>query len=229
MIFYATPGLINIREYTLREIVSPFLPAFSTPHSAAEWMVAQGAKDKIMHAQLNVVLDTRAFFALIFFLGIIPPLFGIVESLGMVWSKSKHDAVHKLEGLLPAFLIIAYYFVIFKYSDLLWTHPALSQLNVAPFFTGTCARLIVSTVAKAKFTILDEVHLSLPFIASLLVFPINKRLELGLNEYNVYLMLIVGNFFTYFLYVLNAIDQIKNSLGIYCLTIKPKDSTKKVK
>jgi len=114
--------------------------------------------------------------------------------------------MHCLEGLLPVFLIIAYYVVMFLYSDLLWTHPALIQINIAPFFAGTCARLIVSTVAKARFTLLDELHLSLPFIAGLLVFPINKRLGLGLNELHVVIVLIAGNLFTYFLYVLNAID-----------------------
>ena len=79
-------------------------------------------------------------------------------------------------------------------------------MNVAPFFTGACARLIVSTVAKARFTLLNEIHLSLPFIASLAVFPINKHFGLGLNELTVYTVLIAANLFTYFLYVLNAID-----------------------
>ena len=159
-----------------------------------------------MHFQLNYVLDARAFVAIFLFLGTVPPTFGIIESLGVVRKKSGHTAAHILEGLLPAFMIIAYYVILYAYSDLLWTHPTLTQVLVAPFFTGTCARLIVSTVAKAKFTILDELHLSLPFIVALIVLPLNKLLTLGLDELTLFSVLIVANFFTYFLYVLNAID-----------------------
>jgi hypothetical protein len=173
-----------------------------------------------MHLQLNFVLDARAFAAVLLFLGTIPPTFGIIESLGVVWKKSEHTAAHIIEGLLPAFLIVAYYVIIYAYSDLLWTHPTLTQVLVAPFFTGTCARLIVSTVAKARFSILDEVHLSAPFFVALTVLPLNKLLAWGLDEMTLFCVLIVASFFTYFLYVLNAIDQIKNALGIYCLTIK---------
>jgi len=208
MFFYAAPALFGpwLREVTLRDIGSQVVPGFSTPATVADMMLAQGVKDRIMHAQVNMLLDSRAVFAVLLLLGTLQPIFGIVESLGVVWSKSKHSVAHRIEGLLPVFLLSLYYVILAVYSDLLWTHPALTQINVAPFFTGTCARLIVSSVAKARFTILDELHLSLPFFASLVVFPLNKHLGLGLDEYNVYMVLIACNFFTYFLYVRNAID-----------------------
>ena len=73
-----------------------------------------------------MVLDTRVVFAVLLVLSTVPPIFGIIESLGVVWAKSKHTTLHILEGLLPAFLIVAYYFILYLYSDLLWTHPSLT-------------------------------------------------------------------------------------------------------
>lgn len=96
------------------------------------------------------------------------------------------------------------------------------MINIAPFFSLCCARLIVCTTSKDRFSLFLNMHLSVPIVFSLLVFPINKHFDLQLNEFTVYIALIFGNFFCYFLYVLNAMDQIKNCLGIYILTIKPK-------
>lgn len=128
MAFYAMPGIFGpwIRDITLRQITSWYQPGFETPETVAEYMISQGVKDKIMHLQLNMMLDSKVAFAFLLFLGVVPPIFGIVESLSVVWSKSKHTTAHILEGLLPAFLIVAYYLIIFMYSDLLWTHPTLT-------------------------------------------------------------------------------------------------------
>ena len=46
----------------------------------------------------------------------------------------------------------------------------------------------------------------MPFIAALIILPLNKQMALGLNEMTVFGLLIAGSYFTYFLYVLNAIE-----------------------
>jgi hypothetical protein len=145
----------------------------------------------------------------------------------MVITKSKHSYYHQIEGLLPNTVLLMYYYLLYNYSDALWTHPALSLIAIGPFFTGSCARLIVSTVSKARFSLFDEFHLSLPTVLSLVIFPANKIYGLGINELYIYGVLIFLNTFMYFLYVMNAIDQIKTYLGIYCLTIKLSDKKEK--
>jgi len=52
MLFFAAPAIFGpgLREYTLRTIGSQFVPAFRTPATVADWMLAQGVKDRIMHA-----------------------------------------------------------------------------------------------------------------------------------------------------------------------------------
>ena len=135
-----------------------------------------------------------------------PAIFGILESIVMVLMKSKHSTLHIFEGLAPNLVFIVYYLSLFLYSDLLWTYPALSLLNLAPFFCLATSRLIVSTVAKMKFTLLREIHLSLPMLLTIVIFPLNKHYKLGLNELYVYIALIIMNYYAFFLFVVNAID-----------------------
>ena len=123
---------------------------------------------------------------------------------------------------MPNAVLLAYYYSLYKYSDMLWTRPALSLITFAPFFCLSISRLIVSTVSKTKFTLFKNIHLSIPIIVSILIFPINKHMNLQLNESYVYAVLIFANFYAYFFFVFNAINQISQYLGIYCLTIKPK-------
>lgn len=131
-----------------------------------------------------------------------------------------------IEGFAPNFIFVLYFAIVYFFSDLLWTHPAMILINIAPFFTLCTARLIVCTVGKVTFNMLEDLHLSLPMLLSLVIFPLNKLLGLGLDEMSVFIMLSLANFFMYLLYVLNSIQQIKECLNIYCLTIKPIQDSK---
>lgn len=133
---------------------------------------------------------------------------------------SKKTLSEIIKGFLPNFVFWCYMFVMYMYSDLLWSSPSIIILNISPFFTLCLARLIVCTVGKKTFNLLEDLHLSIPILASLVIFPLNKILGLGLNEPLVFTILICANFFVYFLYIINTINQIKQCLGIWVFSLK---------
>lgn len=125
-----------------------------------------------------------------------------------------------MEGLLPMVLVMIFSFIAFNNSEEAWNKPALVVFTIGPFFSLCCTRLIIGSVTHSKFTILKDLHLSVPFLIAMIVFPLNKHLGLHMNETLIFLGLIGINMVAYFWYTLHAIGQITEAMNIYCLTIK---------
>lgn len=92
------------------------------------------------------------------------------------------------------------------FSDLLWTNPAIVVINIAPFYCLTMARVVVSTVVKKIYNPFEDLHLSMPLILTLISFPVNKLLGLGIDERWMFALSLATNLFVYFIYVINTIN-----------------------
>ena len=139
-------------------------------------------------------------------IGVVLIAYGLLESLIIIANKSKHSVFHIMEGFLMHVFIIAYYLSHITYSDLFWQKPALMIINIAPIFCLNCARLILATVSKGRFSFLKDVHLSIAAVFSLVAFPINKILGLNINENNLMISMLIMSYGTYFWYIYHSIN-----------------------
>lgn len=139
------------------------------------------------------------------YIGCSTTVLGCLNNLITVFLKSKHSFAHQLEGLIPMVMIVSFVYIVFTFSEVAWTKPALVIYVLGPFFSLSCSRMIIGSVTHTKFSVFRDLHLTVPFIVSMGIFPANKILGLGLDESTVFFSLIGANLFVYFLFVVNAI------------------------
>ena len=100
--------------------------------------------------------------------------------------------------------------------------------------------MIIATVTKQRFSILQDLHLTVPFLLSLALLPINHYFSANdqqeearyMREMTILILSFLGNLSVYMLYISNVIRQITQYLNIYCFSITKKrgdEAQKKVK
>jgi hypothetical protein len=92
----------------------------------------------------------------------------------------------------------------------------------APFFTLQCSRIIVNNVCKTRYHFLDFLHLQVPMVFAVIIFPLNSLLNLGISESLMFMFIIAFGMFNSFWFTTNAVFQITEYLDIWCLVIKHK-------
>jgi len=132
--------------------------------------------------------------------------FGLVESIIIILMKSKYSILHILDGMIPIIMFPLYFCSLYHYSDLYWTTHSLVMINLAPFFCLCATRIIIAVVAKQRFSCFEDIHLIVPTLLSVVIFPINKICGLGLNEHVIYIFLMVTGYFMYFWYIVHSIN-----------------------
>lgn len=137
-----------------------------------------------------------------------------------VYAKSKKPFSEQMSGLLPLIIIAFFLYVCFAFTTEAWEAPALVVFAIGPFFSLSCSRIIIGSVSKTNFSLLEHFHLTLPTLMFIALLPANKVFDLRLNERMLLLGMIAVGLFTYFLYIVNTIGQITHCLDIYCLSIK---------
>ena len=145
----------------------------------------------------------------------------ICENIRCVVVNTKHTIGHVFEGLLPLPVMALSMAAQLKFSKEAWSSPTLLVFTIGPFFTLCCTRVIIASVSKTRLQLFENLHLSIPILLSIVVFPINKQL-LHLNERSIYTFLIAYAMFNSMWYTVHAINQITSYLDIYCLSIKHK-------
>ena len=153
--------------------------------------------------------------------------YGIAHNVITIFSAGKHPPMHCFQGFYPIITVIFYFILSWSTSEVAWRMPALVIFAIGPYFTLNASRLIIATVTKQKFIVLEDLHLSLPTFVGLSLLILNK--QLGMNEIIIFLGMLIGNFFMYFWYIVHVIDQICEALDINCLTIKHKAEKPKAK
>jgi hypothetical protein len=108
---------------------------------------------------------------------------------------------------------------IFNFTEEAAKSPALVVFAVGPFFTLSASRLIVATVSNTDYSILEDIHLSLPILISMPLFILNSWF-FGMNERMLILLIIAWGMFNSFWYTTIVVSQITEYLDIYCLSIK---------
>jgi hypothetical protein len=154
--------------------------------------------------KVHIFAETRLIYVACL-LGCITTFWGCADQIVEVYRKSKHSFIHQLEGLLPLVMIGIQTYITFNNSEEAWKSPALVIFTVGPYFSLCCSRMIVCSVTHSKFTILKDLHLSVPFFMAMVTFPLNKHLGLNLNETFLFLFLIAINMVAYFWYIVHAI------------------------
>ena len=142
------------------------------------------------------------------------------SNITTVYAKSKKPFSEQMSGLLPLVIIAAFLFASFKFTNEAWASPALVVFGIGPFFSLCCSRIIIGSVSKTKFSLLEHFHLTLPTLFFIALLPVNKIFSLHLSEKVIFFAMIGVGLFTYFLYIVNTIGQITQCLDIYCLSIK---------
>lgn len=170
-------------------------------------------------------IDAKGFgneriFPTMFGAGCIMTAMGVSNNLYTVFTSKKHSFGHQLVGILPLFMIMAYYYSAYTYTVKAWEAPVTVLFTVASFYSMCASRMIIGSVTKTKFSVFEDLHLSLPFIFGIIIFPLNKIYGLGLSEDLLFIGLFVSCMFMYFWYICNAIIQITEFLDIWCLVIK---------
>jgi len=87
--------------------------------------------------------------------------------------KSKKPLYEVIEGLIPPFLMILYIFVAFAYTSMAWSAPSVVLFVAGTYFCLSVTKMIISTVTKQRCTIFDDLHLSVPFLISIIALPAN--------------------------------------------------------
>lgn len=154
------------------------------------------------------------------YIGMVPIFYGILSNFVMVYKKSKYPVWHQLEGLLPCVLVAVAIKSVSTYSVTFEYQPALMIFLIGPFFSLCCSRLIIATVTKMNFSLFNDFHLSAGFFMIILAFPLNRLMDLNIDENLIYYGLMVINYSLYFWYIVNVIGQITTYLDIHCLSIK---------
>jgi len=147
---------------------------------------------------------------------------GIIESFYIIFTQSKHSLGHIFNGMIPVAIFPIYYYSLHNYSEVYWEKNSLAMVNLAPFFCLCASRIIICSVAKQKFYTFEHLHLNMPIIISIIIFPVNTIFALGIDELLLYGFLIIYGYFMYFWYIVHTVNQICEYLDIYCLTIKHK-------
>jgi hypothetical protein len=145
---------------------------------------------------------------------------GVSENLYTVFASKKHPFAHQLVGLAPLGFIILYYASAFVYTQKAWDAPVTVLFTCGSFYSMCASRMIIASVTHTTFTMFEDLHLSLPFLFGVVIFPLNKIFGLGASEDNLFTGLFWSCLFMYFWYVCNAIMQITECLDIWCLVIK---------
>ena len=104
----------------------------------------------------------------------------------VVTLSKKHTLVHQLSGLWPIIMIYLFMYTSYNYSSIAVFYPALVIFAVGPFFTLCSARLILASVSKTEFSLLDNIHLTVPFFFFIGVpyfFDNNEYLKYPKNTY----------------------------------------------
>lgn len=112
-------------------------------------------------------------------IGCIPTCLGIVLNILNVLRTTKHSSLHALEGLLPLGIIVLYIYSCFAFTSYAWEAPSIVIFSMAPFFCLNASRVIISTVTKQKFSILEHFHLSAPIITGLVLLPVHNSFGLS--------------------------------------------------
>jgi len=156
----------------------------------------------------------------LFACGCIMTALGVSNNLYTVFTSKKHSFAHQFVGILPLFMIMAYYASAFTYTQKAWDAPVTILFTVASFYSMCASRMIIGSVTHTSFSVLDDLHLSLPFIFGIIIFPLNSIYGLGISEDLLFIGLFWSCLFMYFWYICNAIMQITEFMDIWCLVIK---------
>ena len=157
----------------------------------------------------------------------------------VITKSKKHPLVHQLSGLWPIIMIYAFLYSCFNYSSVAVFCPAMMILAVGPFFALCAARLILASVSKTEFSLLDNMHLTFPFFCFIFVpyfcdnneylnYPRDTYIHTQefQTQFNIFKLMIGTGLMVYLWFVVNAISQITEYLDIYCLSIKKKSGDK---
>lgn len=131
-------------------------------------------------------------------------LYTIIDNVTSVLRKSKRSFNYQMTGLLPLLINFLFLFSIFTFTEEAIRCPALVIFTIGPFFTLCASRLIIATVSKTDFSILDDIHLSLPILVSIPLFMLNSWF-LGLNERMLMLAIIAWGMFNSYWYTVIVI------------------------
>ena len=97
-------------------------------------------------------------------------IYGICVFIKTVISEStKHSFFHQMSGLWPLVLINTFLYTSYYYSSVAKFCPAMVIFAVGPFFTLCASRLIISSVSKTDFSLLNNFHLSAPFFVAIAI------------------------------------------------------------
>jgi hypothetical protein len=121
--------------------------------------------------------------------------FGIRGNLKLGLMSSKHSFSHCISTLLPLLIIAIFFWSSLTYTQMAWTHPIVILAPMGFFFGLNCSRLIIGTVTKTQFRFFEDMHLIVPMLVSIVLFPI------GMNELIVYAIVNIGNAAIYFWYI----------------------------
>lgn len=127
----------------------------------------------------------------------VPIYFTIYENISTVLKKSHHTKWHQVAGLWPIVVMSVFLASAFTFSSEAWSSPALVIFTVGSFFCLCCTRIIICSVSKTEFSLLHEMHLTVPFLLSTAFIPINT-LYLGYDEFSMYVVFIVLGLVIYF-------------------------------
>ena len=157
-----------------------------------------------------VGIDAKGFgkerlFPTVFACGCIMTALGIGNNLYTVFNSKKHGFLHQLVGLVPLFMIIVYYYSAFTYTLKAWESPVTVLFTCGSFYSMCASRMIIGSVTHTSFNVFEDVHLSLPFIFGIIIFPLNNNYGLGISENLLFIGLFFSCMFMYFWYVCNAI------------------------
>lgn len=92
--------------------------------------------------------------------------------------KSKKPLLEIIEGLIPPTLMIFYIFIAFSYTTMAWNAPSVVLFVAGIYFCLSVTKMIIATVTKQRCSIFDDLHLSVPFIISILALPLNYHLTI---------------------------------------------------
>jgi hypothetical protein len=152
--------------------------------------------------------------------GTVPVILGVFFNVFTVLTKSKTSVFRSLEGMLPIGFVIGYVAVCFQFTESAWSQASLVVFSMSPFYCLSASRLIIATVTKQHFSMLEDFHLSAPMVLGTGLLWANGQWGWGLSESGLMVGVLVGNSVTYFWFILHSIQQITESLGIFCLSIK---------
>jgi hypothetical protein len=132
--------------------------------------------------------------------------------------KTSETKTQALCGLLPIVFFYGEIVVLFTCTEWAWNYPALAMLLVMPSYCLMTCRHIICSVTKMTFNWrqLNPLWFSL--------FPINTFLGRPLPEEYIAGIVFTATLALFMRFTFEVIGQITGHLGIYCLTIKPKDN-----